>query len=479
MNSNISKDKNKKADRNKLIDINRKNIFNIKYKKYKMSIAGVCIAAGLSMAVLAACSGNGDAAVNATEYSTENGVEYSTEYSAEYVTDEQGKQVLDGQDNDETGGQGEGATDENGEVVTGGQGEGATDENGEAVTGKPAAGGQNEFTAQPQKVRGIFVTGPMAGSSYMDGLIELIDDTELNAVVIDVKNDDGRITYSMQLEQAQNMDACVRYIYDIESFMQKLKEHEIYTIARIVCFKDSVYAAAYPDCAIKNQDGTMLTDNSGAIWLNPYKREIWDYIVDVALMASDAGFDEIQFDYVRFPSGKSAQTADYGVDTQQYSKIQVITDFITYASEKLHENNIILGADVFGTIIESDTDAAIIGQDYMNICGIADIVSPMVYPSHYNNGAFGLSVPDAYPYDTVYRAMKDSAEKLQVIETENRAVIRPWIQAFTATWVGGHISYGGEQIRQQIQAIYDAGYDEWILWNSSNKYSRDGLEMGE
>lgn len=459
MNRNINVDKNNKINKNNII-----NLINIINKM------GICMAAGLSMTLLAACSGNEDMMVNATGYVTEQ----VTEESGNSVIQETEENLSKEQGMEETGGQRESVSGSHAESETKAAVVEETEGQSEVLAGK-----QQEFTAQPQKVRGIFITGPMAGSSYMDGLIELIDETELNTVVIDVKNDDGRITYSMQLEQAQNMNACVRYIYDIDGFMEKLKEHEIYTIARIVCFKDSVYAAAHPDCAINNQDGTMLTDNSGAVWLNPYKREIWDYIVDVALMASKTGFDEVQFDYVRFPSGKSAQTADYGVDTTQYTKIQVITDFLAYASEKLHENNVILGADVFGTIIESDIDAAIIGQDYMKICSIVDIVSPMVYPSHYNNGAFGLSVPDAYPYDTVYHAMKDSAEKLQVIEAENRAFIRPWIQAFTATWVGGHISYGGEQVRQQIQAIYDAGYDEWILWNSSNRYSRDGLEAGE
>lgn len=332
------------------------------------------------------------------------------------------------------------------------------------------------LTRQPQKVKGIFVTGPMAGSQYMDDLIALIDETELNTMVIDVKNDDGRITYRMDLEQAVNMGACINYIPHIEEFMAKLKEHDIYTIARIVCFKDPYLAEAYPEYTIKNPDGSPITDNSGAAWINPYEKDIWAYITDVAVKAADIGFDEIQFDYVRFPSGASAQTADYGADTQVYTKKQVISDFLSYAADRLHEKNIILGADVFGTVIESDVDAGIIGQDYKEIGSIVDIISPMVYPSHYQNGAFGLSVPDAYPYETVYEAMKDSAEELSLVEETDRAVVRPWLQSFTAVWVTGHIKYGGEEIHKQIQAVYDAGYEEWILWNASNKYSKDGLE---
>lgn len=329
---------------------------------------------------------------------------------------------------------------------------------------------------QLQKVKGIYVTGPMAGSGYMDDLIDLVDETELNTMVIDIKNDDGKITYRMDLEQAADMGACVNYIPNMDAFMAKLKEHDIYTIARIVCFKDPCLAEAHPEYTVKNPDGNLLTDSSGVAWINPYEKDTWEYIIDVAVKASELGFDEIQFDYVRFPAGPAAQAADYGVDTQVYTKKQVISDFLSYAAEKLHEKNIVLGADVFGTVIESNVDAEIIGQDYREIGGIVDVVCPMVYPSHYQNGAFGLSIPDAYPYETVYEAMKDSQEELGVLEEADRAVVRPWLQSFTAGWVTGHIPYGGEEIRKQIQAVYDAGYEEWILWDASNRYSEEGLE---
>lgn len=329
---------------------------------------------------------------------------------------------------------------------------------------------------QLPKVKGIYVTGPMAGSQYMDDLIALIDETELNTMVIDIKNDDGRITYRMDLEQAESMEACIRYIPDIEKFMEKLKEHDIYTIARVVCFKDPCLAKAHPEYTIKNPDGSPLTDKNGMAWINPYEKDTWEYIVDVSVKAADLGFDEIQFDYVRFPEGKAAQNADYGVDTQNYTKEQVILDFLTYAAERLHEKKVILGADVFGTVIHSSVDAGIVGQDYKEISSIVDVICPMVYPSHYQNGTFGLDIPDAYPYETVYEAMKDSANKLESVDETNRAVVRPWLQSFTAGWVAGHIPYGGEEIRKQIQAVYDAGYDEWILWDASNQYTEEGLE---
>ncbi len=309
----------------------------------------------------------------------------------------------------------------------------------------------------------------------MDDLIRLIDETELNTMVIDVKNDEGQITYQMDLETAQDMDACVSYIGDMESLMATLKEHGIYTIARIVCFKDPYLAQNYPDLALKKADGTPLTDAYGLAWVNPCKEEVWEYLTEVAAAAADAGFDEIQYDYMRFPIGSDADAADYGIAMESGTKEQMITDFLTYASEKLHEKGIVVTADVFGTIIGNDVDIERVGQDYTALAGTVDVLSPMVYPSHYGTGVYGYRVPDAEPYGTVLAALNDSAGELLALEEADRAIVRPWLQAFTATWVDGHISYGGEQIRQQIQAVYDAGYEEWILWNSRNHYSSDGL----
>lgn len=334
---------------------------------------------------------------------------------------------------------------------------------------------ENDWRADHERVRGIYVTGPMAGSSAMDQLITLVDETELNAMVIDVKNDDGNITYKMDLDSEEDMGACVNYIPDMEGLMAKLKEHHIYTIARVVCFKDPYLAAGKPELALTKPDGTPVTDANGLVFVNPYREETWEYIVDVALAASEVGFDEIQFDYVRFPIGADADAADYGVDLNTYTKEEAITGFLTYAAERFGEEDIVFGADVFGTIIGSETDVERVGQNYKTIGGIVDVLSPMVYPSHYANGVFGLDVPDAHPYETVLGALQNSGKELEAVSEGDRAVVRPWLQSFTATWVPGHISYEGEEIRQQVQAVYDAGYEEWILWNASNRYSAEGL----
>ena len=335
------------------------------------------------------------------------------------------------------------------------------------------------------KVKGIYVTGPKAGSAGMEDLIRLVDETELNAMVIDVKNDEGNLTFRLTneeipqdipvLDRISEMQAGIRYIRDIQTMMQELKDHNIDTIARIVCFKDPILAAAQPELALTKPDGKPVTDANGLAWVNPYRQEVWEYLTELAEMAADLGFDEIQYDYVRFPVGSDADAADYGVDMEAYPKRQAIQDFLSYAGDRLHEKGCVVTADVFGTIIGSETDVQTVGQDYTALGQTVDAISPMVYPSHYANGVFGLKVPDAHPYETVSTAMQGSAEELQEIPEAERAVVRPWLQAFTATWVPGHISYNGTQIREQIQAVYDAGYEEWILWNATNRYSPDGL----
>lgn len=357
-----------------------------------------------------------------------------------------------------------------------GQGGGSGSDGGNGSEGANASEAAWNYRSDDRpKVKGIYVTGPMAGNDAFENLLTLVDETELNAMVIDVKNDGGEITYKMNQETARAMGACINYIRDMEGFIARLKEHGVYTIARIVCFKDPYLAANYPELALKTPDGTAVVDGHGLAWVNPYKEEVWEYLVDVAKKAGEIGFDEIQFDYVRFPIGSVADAADYGVDMTTYTKQQAITGFLSYAVEELRAVGLPVTADVFGTIIGNETDVKQVGQDYVELGETIDAICPMVYPSHYGNGVFGLAVPDAQPYETVLAAMNDSAEELSGIPEEKRAVVRPWLQAFTANWVDGYISYGGEQIRQQIQAVYDAGYEEWILWNASNRYSADGL----
>lgn len=341
----------------------------------------------------------------------------------------------------------------------------------DAVANASALIASIEETEEPVKVKGIYVTGPVAGIDKMDELIALVDETELNAMVIDIKNDMGVVTYKMQTDTVLEIESGVAYIQDIEALIQKLKAKDIYLIARIVAFKDPYLAEKKPELSLKTQNGEVFRDRNGEAWVNPYEQEVWDYLMEIGTEAAEIGFDEIQFDYIRFTTDNSAGKLDYGEAAKLKTKEEVITDFTKYAYDTLHPLGVVVSADVFGTIIDNETDAAIVGQDYRAMAENLDYICPMVYPSHYANGAYGIAVPDKAPYDTIYHAMMASQEKL----TEDCAGVRVWIQDFTAVWLGDYISYGPAQVRAQIQAAYDAGYDEWILWNARTNYTEGAL----
>lgn len=349
------------------------------------------------------------------------------------------------------------------------------------VTGEEEAVGteetalKNTVRPEPVKVKGIYVSGPVAGIGKMDELIELVDRTELTAMVIDVKNDEGRVTYKMQSEQVQELEASIGYIPDIKGLVDKCKEKNIYLIARIVAFRDPYLAEKKPEWAVHDGEGEVFRDKNGMAWVNPYKREVWDYLVEVASQAATDGFDEVQFDYIRFSTDIGEDEADYGSEAKKADKIEIITEFTKYLKEKLTPCGVYIAADVFGTVIDNETDQKIVGQDYVKMAETLDYICPMVYPSHYYNGAYGIAVPDADPYAAIHAAAASSVRQLQMVPGQERAGVRLWLQSFTAGWVPGHISYGPEQIRQQIKGAYDAGYEEWILWNAAVNYQPDSL----
>ena len=327
----------------------------------------------------------------------------------------------------------------------------------------------------PDAVRGIYISGPMAGSAYMDELVTLVDETELNAVVIDIKDDEGRLTYQAGAGTAAELGACIPYIQNVPGLVADLNAHGIYTIARIVAFKDPFLAKAKPELALRDQSGTAIAESGAASWVNPFEKQVWTYLEEVALNAAEAGFDEVQFDYVRFPTDGSAQI-DYGPAGEGKEKKDAIAGFLTEVTSQLHDKGVRCSADVFGTIITNPADAEYVGQDFVQLAQIVDKICPMVYPSHYAANSFGLSVPDSQPYETIHAALQYAASSLFGFEAERANCVRPWLQDFTATWVKGHISYGPEELRAQIKAVYDVGYTDWLLWNAGNKYTAEGLE---
>lgn len=328
-----------------------------------------------------------------------------------------------------------------------------------------------------RRVKGIYLTTNTAASgSAVDRLLEGIDKTELNAMVIDILNDDGIISFEMHSPLIDEVGASRNRIRDIRAFMEKLKAHDVYAIARIVSFRNPFLAEIKPEWLNHNADGTVFVDRSGDTWINPYNRDAWEYIAEVAEQCADAGFDEIQFDYVRFCTEKGMNNVVYSAEeTKGISKTKIITEFVRFLSDRLADKNVFISTDVFGTIIGSYVDTVSVGQDYPVMSGAVDYMCPMIYPSHYSSGNFGLSNPDSDPYAAILGACNASRKDLQLEYTEgvHQAIVRPWLQGFTASYLSSYIEYGPEEIRKEIQAVYDAGYDEWLIWNASSIYNWD------
>lgn len=335
----------------------------------------------------------------------------------------------------------------------------------------------DEFEDNPRiKVRGVYLTAYSASGARLDELIEMTKTTDINTFVIDVKDDVGNMLFKTEAADKFAPEANDgTTIKDPEAFMKKLKDNDIYTIARIVTFKDPIYALAHPERAIfDTRTGKAHIQSDGLSWASPHDRQLWEYDVAVAKEAARLGFNEIQFDYVRFPDsggGKLDSVLDYK-NTENESKPETIQNFLKYAYSELSPEGVYVGADIYG-LVGSVPDDMGLGQHWEAISNVVDYVCPMMYPSHYAQGTYDLEYPDAKPYETVYQSTLDAAMRNDNLDTP--AIIRPWIQDFTASWVKGYIEYGPQEVKAQIKALEDNDVDEYMLWNSSNRYSEDGV----
>ena len=342
------------------------------------------------------------------------------------------------------------------------------DENNPALPGREAV-----------KVRGIYISGPMAGSTELfQNILDSAAGTEINTVVIDFKDDQGRITCPVDSPVASEIGACRPYVQDVKELIASLKERGLYVIARVVAFRDPWLAETKPGRSLHLAGGSLYRDRQGMAWVDPYRKEVWDYLVEVGTEAKEAGFDEVQFDYIRFSTEGTMRDVVFDeAVTGGRSKTDVITEFVKYAYENLASQGLFVSADVFGTIIGSDIDAQAVGQVYTEMAKHLDYICPMIYPSHYGPGNFGLEHPDTMPYETVLEALKKSQMVMdQAAEADghvsSQAIVRPWLQDFTASYLGegNYIPYGYNEVQRQIQAVKDAGYDEWMLWSAANRY---------
>lgn len=320
-----------------------------------------------------------------------------------------------------------------------------------------------------EPVRGIYVSGWIAGgTTRWNQLVTMVNKTEINAIVIDVK-EDGMLSYDVENALAREVGANHKMIPDIDAKMAQLKKHDIFPIARITVFRDRVTARKRPDLAVQRTDGSPWRDRSGHLWLDPYNQANWDYNVEVAIDAAKRGFREIQWDYVRFPSEGARTGRHYPAKAKddQRSEARVIANFLEYAREKLRPYDVAVSADIFGlTLSAAEDDDMGIGQKMGLMTPHLDVVCPMVYPSHYNRGEYGISYPNAAPYQTVFRALSDGNKRLK----GSKCGMRPWLQDFSLG-----VRYGERQVREQIRAARDNGVQEYLLWNASNRYTFSAL----
>jgi len=338
---------------------------------------------------------------------------------------------------------------------------------------KPAGIKEKKPEVINQEIHGAYYSAlRVSNRDKVLALVKQMCGSEINAVVIDLKDDSGFITYDSKNELAQEVKAVHPVIWNIQEMVDLFHQNGIYVIGRVVAFRDSVLPVQKPSYAICKPNGKVFYDRAKDTWLNPYNKDNWDYLLNIAEEAIQAGVDEIQFDYVRFSTEAKAGRVQFGVDSEKYTKTQAITDFVEYAADRIHKKNGKISADVFGTIINSSVDAKIVGQDYVQLSKYLDYICPMIYPSHYADGCYGLAVPDLQPYELIVGALNDSVKSLLAIgKNEHCAKVRPWLQDFTANWKKKHMKYGKEEVQKQIQGVNDSGYDQWLLWNSSGKYS--------
>ena len=330
----------------------------------------------------------------------------------------------------------------------------------------------------PDAVRGIYVTAPAAGGNKLNELIKYVDETDLNAMVIDIKDDRGNVTYKPEDPDSPYAGIGKDYIKNPRSMLKKFEDKQIYPIARVVVFKDSHLAKEKPELSFL--DGEKVWKNGrGEAFVNPFLKEVWDYNVGIAIEAAKMGFKEIQFDYVRFPEGFENKEDDLKYDVGEYDeakmshtakRVQAVTDFVSYARKQLEPYGVEVSVDIFG-YAATLPEAPGIGQNFTKISENVDVISSMIYPSHWTS-YFGIDKPDLEPYNLVKEYAKLENGKLKELKTPPTS--RPWLQDFTASYLGegNYQRYGKEEVEAQIKALNDNGIDEYLLWNAANRYTK-------
>jgi hypothetical protein len=325
-----------------------------------------------------------------------------------------------------------------------------------AIEGLPAEE-EVAHMGTPQPVRALYMTAYVADVvDWRERILKLIDETEANSLVIDIKDYTGVLVQ----ERAP----------DIVDFIKTLHEHDVYVIGRLSSFQDQRYVAEHPEYAVLRKDnGEVWRDRKGIAWLDPGSEDVWKYLVGLARDAYKQGFDEINFDYIRFPSDGDMDNVHYRYGSSTLAKADRMKAFYAYLDSELRAEGIPISADLFGMTTTGDSDLGI-GQKLENALLHFDYVAPMIYPSHYPRGFNGIANPNESPYELIYYAMNSAVGKA-VAASSSPYKLRPWLQDFD---YGG--DYGEAEVRAQKRGVYDAGLTSWMLWDPGVKYTPAALD---
>jgi hypothetical protein len=320
--------------------------------------------------------------------------------------------------------------------------------------------------ATPPVVKALYMTSWIASSPKLrQHILDLVNTTEVNAVVLDIKDETGHPSFTIS-------DPVVA------DTIQEMHAKNIYVIGRIVVFKDGYLTKTQPDWALtKKSDGTPWHDPKGSVYLDPANQHVWDYTTALAIDAYNTGFDEINFDYIRYPSDGNLKDLNYNLQPNE-TRADVLAHFFDYLSTHIKQAGIIpISADVFGQTTTETGDMGI-GQVFARDIQYFDFIDPMIYPSHYQHDTYGLKNPTANPYELVIAALKGAKEKIDKVQADpnisaeiksktSYSKVRPWLQDFSMN----HIIYTPELIDAQMKAEYDSGLTSWLMWDPSNKYT--------
>ena len=314
-------------------------------------------------------------------------------------------------------------------------------------------------------VRALYVNRFAAQSTKrMRQLIRIADETEINALVLDMKDEFGLNFKTSNAEWARNAGTAGT-VRDLRAILDTMRAHKILPIARLVVFKDSVTARVHPDWTIRRQDNSIWRDKQGLAWVNPYHRELWNYNIGLGEELAKMGFGEIQFDYIRFPEPYPSLPKQVFPGSEGVPKPEVLAGFLKDANARYDKLGVRTTADIFG-LVTTVGGALEVGQWWEKISPQVDVVLPMVYPSHYPRGSFGLPSPNAEPRKVISIALTRARQRDQKLGITAPEHVRPWLQAFTL----GKPPYGPAEVEAQKQGTYDAGYDGWVLWHPGSKY---------